>query len=89
MSRKLALPMAREMCTLVVQELPDEILVYDPSRRSIHYLDFSTAFVWRHCDGSMKVRELADLLERDFNVASGVQELQLAITRLKKLHLVQ
>lgn len=89
MSRKAALPTACEARTLVVQELPDETLVYDPARRRVHYLDFSTAFVWRHCDGRMKPRELARLLEKDLKVQSGIKEVAQAISRLKKSHLVQ
>ena len=36
---------------LVVQELPDEVLVYDLRKHKAHCLNQTAAFVWNHCNG--------------------------------------
>lgn len=45
-------PMARQS-GLVVQEMPDEVLVYDMDTNKAHCLNQSAAFIWKSCDGSM------------------------------------
>src|SRR5690349_17456429 len=50
---------------LVVQEMPDEVLVYDLKRHKAHCLNKTAAFVWNHCDGQTTVTEMAGLLEKD------------------------
>src|SRR2546423_15689116 len=44
-----AAPRARD-ARLVIQELPDELLVYDLERHRAHSLNRTAALVWRHCD---------------------------------------
>jgi hypothetical protein len=46
---------------LVVQELGDESLVYDRERDVAHCLSSIAARVWRNCDGSHDLVEIADL----------------------------
>jgi hypothetical protein len=50
---------------LVVQEMPDEVLVYDLKRHKAHCLNKTAAFVWQHCDGQTTVAEMAGLLEKE------------------------
>src|SRR5262245_16312355 len=47
---------------LLVQELPDEVLIYDMERNDVHCLNGSAARVWALCDGERTVPEIA----RDF-----------------------
>jgi len=51
---------------LVIQELPDEFLVYDLDRHTAHYLNKTSPVIWKHCDGKRTVAELALRLEREF-----------------------
>ena len=43
---------------LVVQEMPDEVLVYDLDTNKAHCLNQSAAFVWRSCDGAKSVPDI-------------------------------
>ena len=43
---------------LVVQEMPDEVLVYDLSSNKAHCLNQSAAFVWKSCDGTNSVEDI-------------------------------
>ena len=52
---------------LVVQELPDELLVYDLKNHKAHCLNQTAAFVWNHCDGTRTAGELAKLLEGEYH----------------------
>lgn len=51
-------PVARKE-GLVVQELPDEVLVYDLDRDKAHCLNQTAAMVWQHCDGTASTAEIA------------------------------
>lgn len=50
---------------LVVQEMPDEVLIYDLKRHKAHCLNKTAAFVWNHCDGQTSVTQMAGLLEKE------------------------
>lgn len=44
---------------LVVRELGDEVVVYDPTTHRAHCLNAAAASVWRGCDGRTEPREIA------------------------------
>ena len=48
---------------LVIQDMPDEVLVYDLDTNKAHCLNKSAAFVWRSCDGKTSVSDIARLFE--------------------------
>lgn len=48
---------------LVVQEMPDEVLVYDLDTNKAHCLNQSAAFVWRSCDGRNTVADIVKEFE--------------------------
>ena len=50
-------PLARHS-GLVVQEMPDEVLVYDLDTNKAHCLNQSAALVWRSCDGKNSVADI-------------------------------
>lgn len=52
-------PVARKT-GLVIQEVPEEVLVYDMETNKAHCLNKSAALVWQSCDGSRSVSEIAD-----------------------------
>lgn len=55
-------PVARQS-GLVVQEMPDEVLVYDLDTNKAHCLNQSAAFVWKSCDGSNTVSDIVQQFE--------------------------
>lgn len=55
-------PMARQN-GLVVQEMPDEVLVYDLDTNKAHCLNQSAALVWKSCDGSNSVADIVKQFE--------------------------
>ena len=56
------LPCARK-AGLVIQDMPDEVLVYDLDTNKAHCLNKSAAFVWRSCDGKTSISDIARLFE--------------------------
>jgi Coenzyme PQQ synthesis protein D (PqqD) len=62
----LQIPMARQN-GLVVQEMPDEVLVYDLDSNKAHCLNQSAAFVWKSCDGNSSVADIV----REFELTGG------------------
>lgn len=53
---------------LIVRELPDEVLVYDLRTHKAHCLNQTAALVWKHCDGSKSVPDIAQELRREFKM---------------------
>lgn len=53
-------PIAREK-GLVVQEMPNEILVFDTETNKAHCLNETAAFVWKACDGKNSVSDITKL----------------------------
>lgn len=74
---------------LVVQELADEVLVYDLSRHQAHCLNRTAALVWRHCDGHTSVAEMAALLEKEVKSPADEALVWLALDRLERAHLLR
>lgn len=60
-------PLARQN-GLVVQEMPDEVLVYDLDTNKAHCLNQSAALVWRSCDGN---NTIADIMKQFEATGSG------------------
>ena len=57
------MPRARE-AGLIVRELEDETLVYDAVTDKAHCLNQTAARIWKHCDGTSSVTQIADLLSQ-------------------------
>ena len=55
-------PVARQN-GLVVQEMPEEVLVYDLDTNKAHCLNRSAAFVWKSCDGNNSVSDIVRQFE--------------------------
>ena len=81
-------PLARKD-SLIVQELPDETLVYDRERDKAHCLNHPAALVWKHCDGRTSVAEITRALEKDLNTTVDDRVVSLALAELGKHDLLQ
>jgi hypothetical protein len=81
------MPLARQD-ELVVEELPDETLVYDLKRHKASCLNRTAALVWRHCDGRTSVAEVAALLEEQLATPTDEAVVWMALDRLSTVHLL-
>jgi len=59
-------PVARKN-GLVIQETPDEVLVYDLDANKAHCLNETSAFVWKSCTGGNSVADIV----REFESTTG------------------
>lgn len=74
---------------LVVQEVPNEILVFDLENNKAHCLNDTAAMVWKSCDGKTSVPEIAKYLE--IQTGKGVNDdlVWLAIDQLSENNLLE
>lgn len=82
-------PMARSE-NIVIQEMPasekgpSELLVYDLTNNRAHCLNETAALIWKQCDGSSTVSEIASNL----NSSGGADLVWLGIDQLSKENLL-
>ena len=78
---------------LVIDDLPDEVLVYDLERHKAHCLNHTAALVWRACDGESSPAEIAARLRTELGVpySSELSDdvVLLALNQLEKFHLLE
>lgn len=74
-------PVARHEA-LVVQEMPEEVLVYDLNTNKAHCLNKSAAAVWKNCDGTNSISDIAVILKNEFKTPVTEDFVWLAIDQL-------
>ncbi len=80
------LPEARR--DVLVQEVGDEVVIYDREWDRLHRLNPTAALIWRHCDGKTTVTELAELLHHELNLPLDEELAWLSLDRLEDAHLL-
>jgi Coenzyme PQQ synthesis protein D (PqqD) len=80
-------PVARKE-GLVIQEMPDEVLVYDLDTNKAHCLNQTAAFVWKSCDGRNSVAEITKLVGANSGSAVPEDLVWLAIDQLSEKNLL-
>jgi hypothetical protein len=77
-------PLARRD-QLIIEDLVGECVVYDSKNKKAHNLNATLTWIWRQCDGSTDLEEIAMRFEREFGypdsfdiVLSGIEQLQAA-----------
>lgn len=80
-------PTARQD-NIVVQDVLDEVVIYDLKRDKVHSLNPTAAFVWQHCDGQRTPGELATLLQQEYQTPQSEDLVWLTLDRLEKAHLL-
>lgn len=73
---------------LVVQQLADEVLVYDQERFKAHCLNHTAALVWKHCDGNKTTSEIAQALRHEAGSPVDEELVWLALSQLGKSRLL-
>ena len=81
-------PIARKS-GLVVQEVPDEVLVYDLESNKAHCLNQSAALVWSSCEGNNSVSEIAKIVESQAGGKVTDDFVWLAIDQLSENNLLE
>ncbi len=74
---------------LVVEELPEETLVYDLKRHTAHCLNGPAAVVWRHSDGQTSTTQLAKILAEESELPHDEGIVRFALNRLQKAKLLE
>lgn len=74
---------------LVVQELKDEVLVYDLRRDKAHCLNRTAAFVWNHCNGQTTVEEIAKRMEKEWGTPVSEDMIWFTLNKLSRADLLQ
>jgi len=74
---------------LVVQDLPDELLVYDLKSHKAHCLNKTAAFIWKHCDGQRTAEDIAKMMETEWRTPVTEDSVWFALNKLSKAELLQ
>lgn len=74
---------------LIVDELPEEVLVYDLDRHKAHCLNETAALVWKHCDGRTTAQTIARRLQSELDQPFSEQLVWMALRQLNKSHLLE
>jgi Coenzyme PQQ synthesis protein D (PqqD) len=74
---------------LVIDDLPDEVLVYDLESHKAHCLNRSAALVWRACDGESSSSEIAQKLTAELDTPFSEDLVLIALNQLEKLGLLE
>ena len=81
-------PIARKD-DLVIQELQDEVLVFDVKSNKAHCLNETASKVWRICDGNNSISEIKLLLENQIGGKVSEDLIWLAIDQLNERELLE
>jgi hypothetical protein len=87
-NREDSVPRARKE-GLLVQEMPDELLVYDLVRNKAHCLNRTAGLVWKRCDGKTSVEQMVRLLEKETESPVDEAVVWIAFDQLAKANLLQ
>ena len=82
------MPKARQE-GLLVQEVGDELAVYDQEIHRAHRLNQTAAIVWRHCDGQRSVEDLTVVLQQQLNPVVDHEVVLLALDQLHSARLLE
>lgn len=74
---------------LVIQEVPDEVLVFDLESNKAHCLNNTAAMVWKSCDGKTSVSEIATMIGNQTGKAVNDDLVWLAIDQLTDNQLLE
>jgi len=86
--REQYLPLARRE-RLLIESLPDEVLVYDLDQKKAHCLNGTAALIWNHCDGKTSVDEMAIILGERSKSPADKDVVWLGLDRLQKARLIE
>src|SRR5438067_123324 len=74
---------------LVIEEVGEELVVYDVQRHRVHQLNRAAALVWRSCDGRKTVADLTRLLKKELDPAANEAIVWKALDQLSRARLLR
>lgn len=74
---------------LLIQELPDETLVFDLERDRAHCLNRSAALIWKRCDGKTSVRDISRSVSKELAEKVDERAVWFAMAQFNKDHLLE
>ena len=83
-----ARPLAREN-GLVIEQLEDEILIYDTERDKAHCLNAAAARIWKHCDGKSTVADIKHAFAADIPIEAAREVVSNCVLRFSRAHLLK
>jgi hypothetical protein len=84
------MPYPKQAASIHVEQLGNELCVYNWQRKEVHALNPTAARVWQQCDGHTSLAQLAAMLQADLQLPDiEAQELAwLTLAQLEKAHLL-
>jgi hypothetical protein len=87
------LPVARTK-NLLIQEVGNELIVYDRENNASHCLNLMASTVWHYCDGNYTINDIAKLLEKELDIAKDSDVdmrglVYLTLEELERYNLIQ
>jgi Coenzyme PQQ synthesis protein D (PqqD) len=77
-------PLRLQSTNLILEDLRDELMIYDPERNKAFCLNQTAAYVWKHADGKTTVAEIAKRMEQDLQKPVNEQVVWFALDVLSK-----
>jgi len=74
---------------LLVRNVGNQVVVYDPKKRRLRVLNQVAATVWRHCDGERTIEDLTQLVSKDLGLPADENIVWIALARLQKADLLE
>jgi hypothetical protein len=77
-------PQRLQATNLIVEDLPGELMVYDPNRNKAFCLNQTAASVWKHADGTRTIAEIAGSITTELEKPVGEDMVRFALSVLAK-----
>jgi hypothetical protein len=81
-------PLSRKS-DIFVENLPEEVVLYDKTNNKVHCLNKTAAAVWESCDGTRTVDDLARIVEAKFGAPLDCSLVLQALAELEKADLLE
>ena len=73
----------------IIEEVGNEVIVYDRTSKKAHSLNPPVAWIWRQCDGKTEIDQLSAEFERHFNTTPGFDFVLAGLEQLKTAGLLE
>jgi hypothetical protein len=83
------MPYPQQTATVHVEQLGDELCIYDWQRKQVHSLNPTAARVWQRCDGQSSAAQIAAALLADMPPAQAEELVWMTLDQLAKAHLLE
>ena len=84
------MPYPKQAASIHVEQLGNELCIYNWQRKEVHALNPTAARVWQQCDGQTSLTQIATMLQAELQVpdAEAKELAWLTLAQLEKAHLL-